>query len=300
MPSHCGWASLNQVCESHSCRLQPSTNDLSGKLWCWVAYAILDFFLIEICQKEGQVCHILELRHIEWKFNPLPKARFLFTLPWFCHCPPHFPSHTPARQQQQAAEVPAASGTKWQKLGLNLQFLWSLQLFLARLYWAPGQRAFFASWRNYLSWSKGANKHFYNNKMMEFRSSQYTFSQQQSLASWANLYIYFSLNSAISAEFSFGECIPFYALFPWLNKKKFFFHHVCFSRVNFPFHMVDDSGQPKCHDSLAGLWILVPKPERMCSPLSRGGHPPEGDSSGCLKETDKERTSQPSKENIIF
>lgn len=92
------------------------------------------FFIIEICQKEGQVCHILELRHVERKFNPLPKARFLFTLPWFCHCPPHFPPHThlPA-SSSQAAEAPAASGTKWQKLGLNLQVPWSLQLFLARL-----------------------------------------------------------------------------------------------------------------------------------------------------------------------
>lgn len=78
---------------------------------------------------------------------------------------------------------------------------------------------------------------------------------------------------------------------------------MCFSKVKFPFCIVNDSSQPKFHDSKlsqAELGIFVPKADETHSSLSRGGHPPEENSSGFLKKTAKEKTSWSRKKSIIF
>lgn len=68
-----------------------------------------------------------------------------------------------------------------------------------------------------------------------------------------------------------------------------------FSKVNFPFHTVGDSGQPKFHDSQTEFGILVPKTAEMHSPLSRGGHLPGG---RCLQllEKNSQRRNHTAKE----
>lgn len=83
---------IHQVYELHSCKLYLTVHDrlLCRQFWYCVKYAILIFLWSHICQKESQVCHIHELRHIEQKLNPLPKARFPFTLPDHGPCWPLF------------------------------------------------------------------------------------------------------------------------------------------------------------------------------------------------------------------